>query len=120
MIAGQVSDDGVPYITLRIADRDWRAVVDTGFNGHLELPGALFEYVDAELIGQIMSDLAGGVTVDEDLYEVTVPFDGLAVRVTATFTDTDTLLLGTWMLVAYRLAIDFPKRIVRIDRVADQ
>ena len=41
MIAGSVSNDGVPVITLEVAGQDWSAIIDTGFNGDLELPEAL-------------------------------------------------------------------------------
>ncbi len=38
MIRGTVSADGVPTITVSIASQDWIAIIDTGFNGDLELP----------------------------------------------------------------------------------
>ncbi len=38
MIRGTVSADGVPTITVSIAGQDWIAIIDTGFNGDLELP----------------------------------------------------------------------------------
>lgn len=38
MIQGTVSDNGVPTITLPIDSQNWRAIIDTGFNGDLELP----------------------------------------------------------------------------------
>ena len=37
-MVGTVSADGVLTITLLIAGREWPAVIDTGFNGDLELP----------------------------------------------------------------------------------
>ena len=41
MIYGSVSDAGVPIITLAIAEQEWEATIDTGFNGYLELPETL-------------------------------------------------------------------------------
>ena len=63
MIAGSVGTDGVPVIPLRIGDRQWRAVVDTGFNGDLELPEALRADLDVRFIGQTRFLLAAGHTV---------------------------------------------------------
>ena len=38
MITGIVTEDGVPLIHISVGDRLWPAVIDTGFNGWLELP----------------------------------------------------------------------------------
>ena len=38
MIAGTVTDDGVPVIMLRVADQVRSGIIDTGFNGDLERP----------------------------------------------------------------------------------
>ena len=38
MIVGRVTDEGEPTIELILDGRSWVAVVDTGFNGFLELP----------------------------------------------------------------------------------
>ena len=41
MIVGTVNDDGVPVITLTAAEQIWSAIIDTGFNGDVELPDTL-------------------------------------------------------------------------------
>lgn len=41
---GTVTLDGVPMLYLPVAGRSWPAIVDTGFNGALELPDALQEH----------------------------------------------------------------------------
>lgn len=41
MIEGNVTPDGVPVVTVHVANRFREAIVDTGFNGHLELPDDL-------------------------------------------------------------------------------
>lgn len=52
MIIGQVSQNGVPWIELQVAGQNWRAVIDTGFNGHLELPLSLQTQVNARFVGR--------------------------------------------------------------------
>ena len=41
MITGIVSDDFAPTIEIELAGKRWNALIDTGFNGDLELPLAL-------------------------------------------------------------------------------
>jgi len=48
MIEGRVEDDGAPVIYLPLGQREWRAIIDTGFNGDLELPFALGPIVNAD------------------------------------------------------------------------
>ena len=60
MIVGTVSEDGIPIVTITIHGEDWLAIIDTGFNGDLELPEALRSKVNARYTGRISSALAGG------------------------------------------------------------
>ena len=76
MIQGTVSDTGVPTITLSIAEQEWTATIDTGFNGDLELPEALRKALNPQYIGEVTSVLAGGQTIVEELYRVNFLFDG--------------------------------------------
>jgi hypothetical protein len=62
--------------------------------------------------------LAGGQSVEEDVYLVDFPFDGRTVRVEATFVSGREILIGTQLLRQYRLAIHFPARTVVLEPVA--
>ena len=116
MIVGRVNDDGVPEITLAIGNDDWPAIVDTGFNGDLELPQALFHLLAPVYVGTVTSSLAGGQTVVEDCYQVQIPFDGRAVTAQATFVDAPSILIGTRLIQEYRLTVDFPEKAVQLER----
>ena len=85
MILGVVSVQGLPTITLAIDGRDWPATIDTGFNGDLELPEALREPLNAHFVGRATAALAGGQSVEEDLYLVDFPFYGPIVHAQAKF-----------------------------------
>ena len=85
MILGVVSLQGLPTIILPIAGQDWPATIDTGFNGDLELPDVLRDPLNAQFVGRATAALAGGQTVEEDLYLVDFPFDGRVVQAEATF-----------------------------------
>jgi len=50
------------------------------------------------------------------VFLVDFPFDGLTIRMQATFVDGDEILIGTRTLRDYCLKIDFPVRIVTIQK----
>jgi predicted aspartyl protease len=116
LIEGTVSDDGVPAIDVEVAGESWRAIIDTGFNGELELPERLREHSNARLVGRVTSVLAANQRVEEDVYLVDFPFDGTTVRVQATFVDGDEILMGTRLLRSHCLRINFPAKTVIIER----
>jgi len=118
VIHGTVSADGVPTITLSIASQDWTATIDTGFNGDLELPEALQNSLNARYVGRVTSALAGGQTIEEDVYLVDFPFDGKVTQTEATFVADRQILIGTRLLREYRLQVDFVSQTVELERVS--
>jgi predicted aspartyl protease len=117
VIRGTVTDDGSPTILLSVAGRDWTAVIDTGFNGGLELPEALRPHVNARFNMPLRYWLAGGQTIVQDTHDVDIPFDARMVPIEATFVSGDVILLGTALLRDYRLEVDFVARTVKLERV---
>jgi predicted aspartyl protease len=116
MIEGIVDEKGLPIITLTIAGKEWKATLDTGFNGDLELPYALGSYLNPQFFGRGLSLLAGGQSLEEEHYLVNFPFDGEVVRALATFVSSEEILIGTHLLTDYRLLIDFPAAEVKLER----
>ena len=116
MIEGTVTDDGVPIVTLRVGHHDWPAVIDTGFNGDLELPEALRVILQPRFKGQFHSLLAAGQTILEDTFEVQLSFDGESVLAEATFSNSHEILLGTGLLHCHHLEIDFPAKTARLEQ----
>ena len=106
----------MPFILLPIAGREWKAIIDTGFNGDLELPEALASLIKLRYIGRGTSLLAGNQAIEEDQFLVEVPFEDKTVRGIATFVSGDNILLGTNMLREHVLLIDFPQRTVTLTR----
>ena len=117
MIEGAVTEDGVPAIEMEVGGERWQAIIDTGFNGELELPERLRLCVNAQFVGRVTSLLAANQRIEEDVFLVDFPFDGRIVRSQATFAGGDAILIGTGMLRKYRLNIDFPARIVAIEKI---
>ena len=111
-----MTGDGVPAIEIEVGGRRWQAIIDTGFNGELELPQELRPHANAQFVGRVASLLAANQRIEEDVFLVDFPFDGQTVRVQATFVGGDEILIGTAMLRDCLLRIDFPGRIVAIER----
>ncbi|HEX7376698.1 MAG TPA: hypothetical protein VF278_06275 [Pirellulales bacterium] len=116
LIAGHITQEGIPAIDIQIGNQAWRAIIDTGFNGDLELPEPLRSYVNARFVGRVGSLLAANQRIEEDVFLVDFPFDSRTVRAQATFTEENDILIGTGMLRDYRLMVDFRKNIVVIDK----
>jgi clan AA aspartic protease len=116
VIYGDVDADGQPCVFLMIQGGQWRALIDTGFNGDLQLPYALGEEVQARFAGCTHSLLADGSRIVEENYQVRFPFDGEFLEVEATFDSGDEILIGTRLLRNHRLEINFPARTVLLQR----
>jgi predicted aspartyl protease len=110
LIEGTITDDGVPAIDVEVGGEHWRAIIDTGFNGELELPERRRPYVNSQFVGRVTSLLAANQRIEEDVYLVDFPFDGGIVRVQATFIDGGEILIGTQMQRDYRLRVDMQAR----------
>ena len=119
MIQGVVSPDGVPTIQVQVANQEWTATIDTGFNGDLELPEALRTSLNIrDTFGLVKFALAGGQTIEEYVYIVDFPFDGRLVEAAVTFVSDNQILIGTRLLQDYWLQINFVTRTVALERVA--
>ena len=118
MIRGIVSVDGVPTVTLSIAGQDWPAIIDTGFNGDMELPEVLRNSLNVRYVGRVTSALAGGQTIEEYVYLVEFPFDDQTVQAEVTFVSGFQILIGTHLLREYCLRINFVSGTVELERVS--
>jgi predicted aspartyl protease len=116
MIVGTISADGIPIIILSIAGREWPAIIDTGFNGDLELPEDLRTTLNPRHVGRVTSALAGGQRIEEDVYIVAFPFDGQILQAEATFVADSHILIGTHLLRHYQLHLDFVAQTVQLTR----
>ena len=116
MIAGYVSDDGIPVVTIEVAGQDWSAIIDTGFNGDLELPEELQGKLNDQPAGRLRSGLAGGQIIEEDAYSVDFPFDAQILQAIATFVPDSQILIGTNLLCDHYLQIRFASKTLHLDR----
>jgi predicted aspartyl protease len=118
LIEGAVTEDGVPTIELMFGGQRWQAIIDTGFNGDLELPESLRSQLNARFVGRVTSLLAANQRIEEDVYLIAFHFDGSVIQAQATFVGGAEILIGTHLLQDKRLQIDFPARTVVLSNVS--
>jgi len=117
VIVGAITTAGVPRISVTLAGQSWPAIIDTGFNGDLELPLNLSPLVNARFLYRARSLLAGGQSIDEDLYRIDFPFDGQTIVAEATFVPGGEILIGTHLLRQHRLEMNFVAKPLLLERV---
>lgn len=94
MIRGIVNYEDVPMVTFPIAGQTLDAIVDTGFNGDLELPDSLRSFLTPRFLCRIRSFLASGQSIEEDNYLVDLTFDDRTASVEATFSPGSEILIS--------------------------
>jgi predicted aspartyl protease len=116
MATGQVSPAGMPVVQIEVAGHRLEAVVDTGFEGGLQLPNAWRNRLNPRPYRQVTYQLGGGQTLVEVTYLVAMTLDGHHQTVETLFAPSDEILLGVDALRDYRLTVDFPAGTVAVDR----
>lgn len=81
------------------------------------MPETLRNVLNPQYIGRVTSVLAGGQTIEEELYLVNFLFDGKIVPAEVTFVLDNEILIGTRLLREYCLQIDFVRQIVVLEKV---
>ena len=116
MATGQVSATGMPVIEVEVAGNRLEAVIDTGFEGGLQLPESWRSRLNPKPYRQVTYQLGGGQTLVVVTYLVSFSLDGHIQTVETLFGESDEILLGVDAMRDYRLLIDFPAGTVALDR----
>ncbi|MBU2523187.1 MAG: hypothetical protein KKE23_02770 [Nanoarchaeota archaeon] len=118
MLNGQINseDDAIVEITLILKDdlSQMDAVVDTGFNGYISIPGKLIDKSDWYRFGEEEYELATGEIVCESIYIGEVIFDGKKRTILIVRSKGTEILIGTKLLSGQLCEFDYKSRIVRI------
>jgi hypothetical protein len=118
MLVGVVNDDGLPVISYTINGVDWSAIIDTGFSSDLELPDSLRGAFPERPNLPVLFFLGGGQMIIQPTCRIDFPFDGQTVDAVTTYSRRTDILIGTGLLQAYRLEVNFVKRTVLLERLA--
>jgi predicted aspartyl protease len=117
-VTGEIDRNGTPILRLNLGGREWVAVVDTGFNGDLELPDSLASLFPRVPSGSRYSVLAGGALVLDNMFVIQqFPFDGAVLPVQVSYAPVQEILIGTGLIKDYRLEIDFPAKTMTLTRL---
>ena len=116
-MTGEVDSRGTPILRLTVAGREWVAVIDTGFDGELELPDDLAQHFQRSPTGPARTTLAAGTIIEEELYMIDFPFDGAVVQAETAFAPVAEILIGTGLILEYRLDVNFVERTVLLEKV---
>lgn len=118
MIKGFVNEDLEPVIEVGLVagDRVERtfAIIDTGFNGYLCLADNLIDKMDLSYIGTDFFELGNGEIVENDVFSGRIIFDKMERNVLVTLSTSSDVLIGTSLLKAKTLFIDFIDRRVEV------
>ncbi len=117
MVQGALRSTGSPVVPLEVAGQVFEAVIDTGFEGGLQLPEIFMPILNRVLAGRQRYELPDGSAMVYDLYDVVVLIDGINLNLRTQFSQSDEIILGTDALQDYRLEIDFVARTVVLERM---
>jgi len=97
MITGEVTPEREAIVNVRVAGPggvqvELRAVLDTGFNGYLTLPGALIAELDLPPRGSVPVVLGDGSTITAYIYKAFALWDDRRVPIAVQESEGDALL----------------------------
>lgn len=110
MIKGQVNAHREALVPLPLRgpqgeEHAIEAVIDTGYNGFLTLPPNLIELLGLPFLRSSRAILGDGSTVEFDIHEAAVIWDGRLRRIPVDAADVDPLL-GMGLLYGHELNIE--------------
>lgn len=91
-------------------------VVDTGFDGGLMLPRSFVSQLQIPIIGELTFEMVGGVRMSAEIGLGDIEWLGESREVEVIVSDAEDALIGTELLTAATLIIDYPSSSVEISR----
>jgi predicted aspartyl protease len=117
MAQGYLNSANAPLIPIELAGQPLMAVIDTGFEGGLQLPATLFTSLNPVPYRQVKYELGGGQEMIGITFWVKFTLDGVESTAEALFAASDQLLIGLDALKDCRLEINFAAGSVLLERV---
>lgn len=120
MIQGYVTEALDPIIEIGLKRGEAMefipTIIDTGFSGYLCLSKRYEDKIEMVFHHVERYELANGEVVVMDVFRGTILFGGRAHVVDLILTSSQDTLIGASLLKDYRLAIDYPRRVVEVER----
>ena len=104
MVSGSINRAGQPTIPVAVQNLarqqfiTFNFIIDTGFNGHLQLPAADIGRLGLALTETVDTQLADGQVVEADVYPATVLWLGAPTAVNIIESENNIPLVGAGML----------------------
>ena len=118
MLKGRVNRYGEPVISIQLILRNrlanLTAVIDTGFNGYLNVPRRLLRQSKLLANGTEKFEIATGALVEQEIYLGQVIFDGQRSPVYTVATEAQDILIGTKVLRRKTLVVNFRTKQVTV------
>jgi len=120
MIKGEVTEALDPVIEIGLKDGETvsmiEAIVDTGFSGYLCLSEQWVDKLDMSFRFVESYEMANGEIITRDVFRGVIRFNGQERGVDVILTTSDDTLIGASLFKEYLVAIDYPRRHVRMER----
>jgi len=120
MIKGEVTEALDPVIEIGLKDGETvsmiEAIVDTGFSGYLCLSEQWVDKLDMSFGFVESYEMANGEIITRDVFRGVIRFNGQERGVDVILTTSDDTLIGASLFKEYLVAIDYPRRHVRMER----
>jgi clan AA aspartic protease len=106
--SGRVNSYRDALVLVRLGDgAAIECVVDTGFDGGLMLPRAFVSQIQIPIIGELTFEMVGGTKMSADIGLTEIKWLGELREVEVIISEGDDALIGTELLIATTLNIDY-------------
>jgi predicted aspartyl protease len=113
--SGRVNSYREALVVVRFSDgAGMECVVDTGFDGGLMLPRAFLPQIQIAIVGELTFEMVGGATMSAEVGLIEINWLGELRQVEVIVSEGDDSLVGTELLLATTLTIDYPSSILTI------
>ena len=107
--SGRVNSYREALVLVRLGDDAViECVVDTGFDGGLMLPRALVSQIQIPIVGELTFEMVGGAKMSAKIGLIDIRWLGELREVEVIVSEGDDALIGTELLIATTLIIDYP------------
>lgn len=111
VLSGYIDDRNQLWVEVTVAGQHSQqkvaALVDTGFTGELQLPLKVAVPLGLQLAGVGTFELADGTRSQEMLFSASVYWGTTLRMATVSVSNTDTALMGGWLVTRLRIARRF-------------
>lgn len=113
--SGRVNSSREALVLVRFRDgREIDCVLDTGFDGGLMLPRAFVSQIQIPVIGKLTFEMVGGARMSAEIGLTDIEWLGELRKVEVIVSEGDDALIGTELLIATTLLIDYTASTLKI------